>query len=75
MLSVGLRNCMKFRNMSTAKLSRVTGVHSNIIWRIREGMVDNPSYSTLVRLADGLGVDLDVLCGRSTIYSSRKRGM
>jgi transcriptional regulator with XRE-family HTH domain len=46
-------------------LAEKTGLSFNTVTKIEQGIGDSPTLRTLLKLADALGVSLDVLVGRT----------
>lgn len=60
---LGQRICelRKERRMSQEKLAEISGVSVAHIYRIEKGIVKRPSIITTSKIAEALGVDLNVL--------------
>lgn len=56
----------KKRKMEWATLAELSGVTKTAMGNWRDGY-NNPNITTLIRVADALGVSLDELCGRKKI--------
>lgn len=58
-LAVNLARSRDMAGMTQKQLSEITGIYQGDISKIERGMA-NPSLSTLKRLADGLGMKLEI---------------
>ncbi|WP_273958065.1 helix-turn-helix domain-containing protein [Lacticaseibacillus paracasei] len=57
-----IKRLMREKGYSIRKLSRVAGYKNpTTIYSIKTGQSKNPSFSTMIRIADALGVSLDEL--------------
>ena len=55
------------RRWTLETLAKASGVLLQTIWRIENGVTEDPNMSTLVKLANALEVTVDYLIGRSEI--------
>jgi transcriptional regulator with XRE-family HTH domain len=51
------------KGLSQAALARAAGLHPSLISAIERGKTDNPTFETLIALADGLGITKSELVG------------
>jgi transcriptional regulator with XRE-family HTH domain len=59
-LGAHIRGLREALGMSAADLSSTSGLSRTIIWRIERG-VGNPTYTSLLQIADALGVSEHML--------------
>jgi XRE family transcriptional regulator, regulator of sulfur utilization len=66
MTTVGksLRRLRTARGWTQRRLSEKSGVSYVVVTKVEQGLTKDPAMSTLVKLADALGVSLDKLVGR-----------
>ena len=60
-------NLLKYReqkNLTLAALSEMTGLGTGRLSEIETGVTSDPRISTIIKIADALGVSLDELVGR-----------
>lgn len=63
MLATKLRQLIDHKHWSIETVAALSGVHRDIISRILRGETTDPRWSTMQRLAKGLGISLDELTG------------
>ena len=63
-LSGNIKKLRKQKKLSQDKLARVADIPYNTLVKIESGKSNNPTFETLTKLADALGVSLDELAGR-----------
>ena len=63
MLATKLRQIIDDRHWSIETVSKLSGVHRDIISRILREETTDPRWSTMKRIAGALGVGLDDLAG------------
>jgi transcriptional regulator with XRE-family HTH domain len=59
-----LRAIREAGGLSQARLAALTGMNPATIAKIEQGVRKDPRISTLVDLADAMGVDVDAFCER-----------
>lgn len=59
-----LKNIRELQGLTRCELSKISGISESTIKNIEYGK-SNPSYDTLVLLADALEIPLDILCNRN----------
>lgn len=64
MLSSNIKKLRKQRKLSQDKLARLADIPYNTLIKIESGRSSNPTFESLMKLADALGVSLDELAGR-----------
>ena len=64
MLSSNIKKLRKQKKLSQDKLARLADIPYNTLVKIESGKSNNPTFDTLSKLADALGVGLDNLAGR-----------
>ena len=64
MLARNLKRLRKQKKLSQEKLARLVDVSYNTISKIEAGKAKNPTFETLVKLADVFKVSIDELVGR-----------
>lgn len=64
MLSLSIKKLRKQKKLSQDKLARLANIPYNTLIKIESGRSSNPTFETLTKLADALGVSLDELAGR-----------
>lgn len=64
MLADNIKKLRRQRKLSQDKLARLADVPYNTLIKLESGMSNNPTFETLTKLADALGVSLDKLTGR-----------
>lgn len=50
---------MAAKGITFYKLWKVTGLGRGSLYRLRDGSSTDPTYSTVAKIADALGVDMD----------------
>jgi len=65
-LSANIKKLRKQKKLSQDKLARLADIPYNTLIKIESGRSNNPTFETLSKLADALGVGLDYLTGRKT---------
>lgn len=63
-LSANIKKLRKQNKLSQDKLARLADIPYNTLIKIESGRSNNPTFETLTKLADALGVSLDELAGR-----------
>jgi transcriptional regulator with XRE-family HTH domain len=66
MLSSNIKKLRKQKRLSQDKLARLADIPYNTFIKIESGRSNNPTFETLSKLADALGVSIDKLAGRKT---------
>lgn len=64
MLSANIKKLRKQKKLSQDKLARLADIPYNTLVKIESGKSNNPTFVTLSKLADALGVSMDGLVGR-----------
>ena len=64
MLSENIKKLRKQKKLSQDKLARLADIPYNTLVKIESGKSNNPTFGTLSKLANALGVGLDDLAGR-----------
>ena len=64
-LAKNIKSIMAEKKLRPTDLMRKSGIHLSRIGDIVSGKTKNPQIDTVVMLADGLGVSVDDLLGRS----------
>jgi len=72
MLSVNIKKLRKQKHLSQDKLARLADIPYNTLVKIESGKSSNPTFETLVKLADALQVSIDELAGRKDIKTNSK---
>ena len=72
MLSSNIKKLRKQKRLSQDKLARLADIPYNTLIKIESGRSNNPTFKTLSKLADALGVSLDELAGRTTKTNGKK---
>jgi len=67
-----VRDAREARELTQEELARRAGVPLNRVGRIETGAVTDPHYSTLSRIADGLGVSVGELLEEEPVLSGPK---
>lgn len=67
MLSVIIKKLRKQKKLSQDKFARLADIPYNTLIKIESGRSDNPTFETLIKLANALEVSLDALAGRKKI--------
>lgn len=65
MLSLNLKKLRNQKKLSQDKLARLADIPYNTLVKIESGKSNNPTFETLVKLSDALGVSIDELAGRN----------
>ena len=66
MLSANIKKLRNQKKLSQDKLARLADIPYNTLIKIESGRSNNPTFETLSKLADALGVSIDKLAGRKT---------
>lgn len=64
-LSSNIKKLRKQKKLSQDNLARLADIPYNTLIKIESGRSNNPTFETLSKLADALGVSLDELVGRT----------
>jgi len=64
MLAHNIKKLRKQKKLSQDKLARLADIPYNTLIKLESGRSNNPTFETLTKLADTLGVSLDELTGR-----------
>lgn len=64
-LSESLKRWRKARGLTQQKLAEKAGVSLIVVTKVEQGFTKDPVMSSLVKLADVLGVTIDELIGRT----------
>lgn len=64
MLTDNIKKLRRQKKLSQDKLARLADVPYNTLIKLESGRSNNPTFETLTKLADALGVSLDELTGR-----------
>jgi transcriptional regulator with XRE-family HTH domain len=64
MLAKNLKKLRKQKKLSQEKLARLVNISYNTISKIEAGKAKNPTFETLLKLADIFEVSIDELVGR-----------
>ena len=64
MLFGNIKKLREQKKLSQDKLARLADIPYNTLVKIESGRSNNPTFSTLSKLADALGVSIDELVGR-----------
>jgi len=64
MLADNIKKLRRQKKLSQDKLARLADVPYNTLIKLESGRSNNPTFETLAKLADTLGVSLDELTGR-----------
>jgi transcriptional regulator with XRE-family HTH domain len=64
MLAINIKKLRKEKHLSQDKLARLSDIPYNTLVKLESGKSKNPTFETLLKLANALGVSLDVLVGR-----------
>jgi transcriptional regulator with XRE-family HTH domain len=70
-LAENLKRLRKARNLTQQKLAQEAGVSLIVVTKVEQGFTKDPAMSSLVKLADALGVSIDDMIGR-TVPRPRK---
>ena len=62
-----LRRLRKARGWTQRQTSGKSGVSYVVVTKVEQGLTKDPAMSTLIKLADALGVTLDELVGRTSL--------
>ncbi len=71
-LGAAVRELRYRRYISQEDLGRRAGLHRNYVGAIERGQI-NPTFRTLLRLVDGLGVSLPEVIARYEVHAARTR--
>lgn len=69
MLSANIKKLRKQSKLSQDKLARLAEIPYNTLVKIESGKSTNPTFETLLKLADVFEVSIDELVGRKNIKS------
>lgn len=61
MIGKNIKKLRKAKRLSVRKLASISGVHYSYISALELGIKDNPSLNILIKIAKGLGVEVDEL--------------
>lgn len=64
MLSTNIKKLRKQKKLSQDKLARLADIPYNTLVKIESGKSNNPTFETLLKLANALDVTIDELVGR-----------
>lgn len=64
-LSESLKRLRKARGLTQQKLAQEAGVSLIVVTKVEQGFTKDPAMSSLVKMADVLGVTIDELIGRT----------
>lgn len=67
MLSENIKKFRKQKKLSQDKLARLADIPYNTLVKIESGKSNNPTFETLLKLADALQISIDKLVGRKMI--------
>jgi transcriptional regulator with XRE-family HTH domain len=70
-LPESLKRLRKERGLTQQKLAHEAGVSLIVVTSVEQGVTKDPSMSSLVKLADVLGVSIDQLIGRTSPKRSK----
>lgn len=62
-----LKEIKETRGLTNQQITDMTGVPIGTVGRLFSGEVVDPKITTIIQLAQGLGVDMNLLCGMATI--------
>ena len=65
MLAVNLKKLRKQKKLSQDKFARLADIPYNTLVKIESGKSNNPTFETLIKIADALEVSIDELAGRT----------
>ncbi|MBK7207366.1 MAG: helix-turn-helix transcriptional regulator [Elusimicrobia bacterium] len=63
-LSDNLRRLRKARGLTQQKLAQKAGVSLIVVTNVEQGLTKDPAMSSLIKLADTMGITIDELIGR-----------
>src|SRR5215204_6161286 len=71
-IAARIKEAQKRARLSQEALARRAGMSTNGVARIEQGGIADPHYSTLIRIADGLGMSVGELLEEEPVLSSGK---
>jgi transcriptional regulator with XRE-family HTH domain len=71
-LSDSLRRARKAAGWTQQKLAQEAGLSLVVITKVEQGATKDPAMSSLIKMADAMGVSIDVLIGRTIPHKSEK---
>jgi transcriptional regulator with XRE-family HTH domain len=69
--AVRLKALREARGLSQAELAEAAGLHLSVVFKIEQGVRDDPAWSTVQALAEALGVEVTAFVERKP---GRRRG-
>ncbi|MBK6879842.1 MAG: helix-turn-helix transcriptional regulator [Elusimicrobia bacterium] len=70
-LSESLKRLRKAHGLTQQKLAQEAGVSLIVVTKVEQGFTKDPAMSSLVKIADVLGVSIDELIGRTVPHKSK----
>jgi transcriptional regulator with XRE-family HTH domain len=67
-----LKKLRKEKGWSQQKLTEKAGLSYAVVTKVEQGITTDPALSSLIKIADALGVTLDELAGRTPPKRSAK---
>lgn len=64
MLAMNVKKLRKQKQLSQDKLARLADIPYNTLVKIESGKSNNPTFGTLLKLANALKISIDELVGR-----------
>lgn len=64
MLSANIKRLRKQNKLSQDKFARLADIPYNTLVKLESGKSSNPTFETLSKLSDALGISIDELAGR-----------
>ena len=65
MLAQNVKKLRKQKKLSQEKLARLADISYNTVVKIEGGKAENPTFETLLKLADAFSISIDELVGRN----------
>jgi transcriptional regulator with XRE-family HTH domain len=66
-----LRRARKAAGWTQQKLAQEAGISLVVITKIEQGFTKDPAMSSLVKMADAMGLSIDALIGRTVPHKSK----
>lgn len=73
MLAKNIKRIRKNKGLTQEKLARLADISNNTLVKIEMGMAKEPTITTMIKIADALGVSIDELVGRGQFKNDNRK--